>query len=150
MDQQSITLPLLLGIASSLVATAIFICISEAFRKILIPWFSDKVYRGVRIDGEWSSEEGDANFNLKQWGDKISGIYSHGEPGDVTTYNVVGTIKNMYFMAFTEPVSYKVIDAGSLLMHVEYRGGKLILRGSLLYKGSPGEVKAWEGMVFKQ
>ncbi len=46
-----------IGISSSLFATALFISVSEFFRRIILPWYADKIYRGVRVDGEWEVDE---------------------------------------------------------------------------------------------
>lgn len=150
MDQEGLTYSLFIGISSSLVATAIFILVSEMIRKIAIPWFSDKIYKGVRIDGHWDSLNGDAEFDLRQWGDKVTGRYSHTSHNGATTYKVTGILKNMYLMAITEPESEKIIDAASLLLHVEYSEDCLILRGGVLYKGDPGSIESWNGLEFKQ
>jgi hypothetical protein len=45
---------LVIGIVSSLVATALFLGFAEFFRRSLLPWYIDKLYRGVRIDGTWT------------------------------------------------------------------------------------------------
>jgi hypothetical protein len=150
MNQESITYPLLIGIASSLFATAIFILTSEIFRKIFLPWVSDKIYRGVRIDGVWLDESETSKFELKQWGNKITGVYSHETNGEITSYNVTGLLKNTYFMALTVPVSDKVIDAGAVLVYIEYTNSNLIMKGCMLYKDTPGEVKSWDNMLYKQ
>lgn len=157
MTQETILLPLVVGIISSLFATAVFIIISEVFRTIVLPWASDKIYRGVRIDGEWKAidiieddDNGDMQFSLKQWGDKISGNYFHLIKGKKESYKLTGSIKNMYFMATMEPTSNKKIDACALLMHVQEKQGNLILKGSLLYQATGGMVDAWNNILFQQ
>jgi hypothetical protein len=159
MDGSSILFPLLIGIGSSLVATAIFVIASEVVRRIVIPWAEDKIYRGVRIDGDWqvqsaqgiSLDKADMRMSLTQKGDRISGTYSHNydDKGD-GTYKINGTLRNMYFMAYMEPSSNKVIDACAILMHVEHSDGKLLLKGSLLHKTKPGKLEAWDGITFHQ
>lgn len=101
MNQDEIIYPLLIGISSSLVATSIFIAISELARRFLLPWIADKIYRGVRIDGEWKIDEiegvsaEDAKltmvFNLKQKSENISGTYYHNGENGKMLYTVNGT-----------------------------------------------------------
>jgi hypothetical protein len=150
---------LIIGIASSLVATAIFILLSEFVRKIMLPWIADKVYRGVRIDGVWKliSDNGEASskvveFNLSQWGNKITGSYYHESEGEREHYKISGTVNDMYFMYTCEPVSNKQVDAAVGLFHIEDgdRGNRLNLNGALLFRGKSGEVNHWPALVYAQ
>lgn len=157
MDTEQLYFTLVVGISSSLIATALFISFSEIIRRFVLPWVSDKIYQGVRIDGEWHEvleSEGVAStkgkLSLYQKSTKITGSYIHGEGEGKTTYAVYGTLKNMYFMATLEPTSSKMIDAGAMLMHVEHEKDSLRLKGSLLYQGDPGKVETWEGIEFLQ
>ena len=72
-----------IGVASSLIATFIFYWLIELFKRIVLPWYEDKIYRGVRIDGKWTSTtirdpENDisASMQLNQKGENVTGTYS--------------------------------------------------------------------------
>ena len=60
----SLIISLGIGISSSLLATALFILVSEFFRRKILPWYADKIYRGVRIDVECGVVEA-LGVNLK-------------------------------------------------------------------------------------
>lgn len=151
-------LPVVVGIISSLIATAIFISLSEIFRRLVFPWIEDKIYRGVRIDGTWRlhAEDGklvdgsSVEIEIKQWGDKISGTCFTENEDDRTVYRINGVLKNMYLMAYMEPASSKMIDASAILFHVEHEKNSLHLRGSLLHKSRPGKVGCWDDLTFVQ
>jgi hypothetical protein len=147
---------LFIGIISSLVATTIFILLSEFVRKYLLPWIADKIYKGVRIDGHWKlylkNDEFPsyvAEFKLQQWGNKVKGTYFHEISGVKDTYNVQGCISNMYFMYTSEPSSNRKIDAGAGLKHIEDDDdGKLILKGDVLHMGPSGQVSSINNLKF--
>jgi hypothetical protein len=144
---------LIVGIVSSLIATAVFIASSELFRRVILPWYEDKIYRGVRIDGEWrlKSVVGKAfdpkdttlisKFTLHQKGEKITGEYMHADDdGRPEVYLVTGFIRDGYLSVLTEPKSRRSIDAGVGLYHIRYEDSSLHLLGSLTYVGTPGAV----------
>lgn len=151
--------PVVVGIISSLIATSIFIGLSEIFRRLVFPWIEDKIYRGVRVDGTWKlkTKDGTSIINgtsiemeIKQWGDKVSGRCFTQDEDENTVYKMHGVLKNMYLMAYMEPASSRMIDASAVLFHVEHEKNHLHLRGSLLHKAKPGKVGCWEDLTFVQ
>lgn len=155
----NVLLSLVIGIGSSLLATAIFILASECFRKVVLPWYVDRIYRGVRIDGEWEIKERDGRewksedlsmgFNLTQKGDVVTGIYTHKCNGEVDEYILKGVIRDMYFLATAVPRSNRHVDAVSLLLYVNNVNSKLVMTGGVLYQGDPGEVCSQMGLRFQ-
>ncbi|TXD45158.1 hypothetical protein TR80_001710 [Xanthomonas campestris] len=152
-------LALIVGIISSLLATGLFIGASELIRRVFLPWYADKVYRGVRIDGDWDMAllEGvpkpdgvQMSFHLKQSGDKISGQYSHGTPEtrrDI--YNLTGILRDGYFLACATPASNRHLDGISVLLHVQSKKDDLLMVGSVLCCDAPGAVMAVGPVTFK-
>lgn len=136
---------LLIGIASSLVATFAFVALSELTRRVFLPWYADKIYRGVRLDGQWKAcrvndTELDPNtsgneFVLVQKGDKISGtsMLLDKENNEKTFYKIKGQIRDGYFSATAWPVNSYMIDAMTCLFDVFYDNKKLRLRGRLIF-----------------
>ena len=157
---ENIGLSLVIGILSSLFATALFISISELIRRVFIPWYSDKIYRGVRIDGIWdfveangvsmSSPESPALMSLTQKGEIITGSYSHKDDitNEIDEYILEGKVRDMYFLATAIPKSKRQIDALSLLLHVNNVKSQLIMSGSILSTGDPGCVESHDGVKF--
>ncbi|MEZ8252098.1 hypothetical protein AB6C79_05210 [Vibrio splendidus] len=150
-------LSVVIGIISSLLATGVFIGMSEFFRRVVLPWYIDKVYRGVRVDGSWSlieidgiSFEGrEAKLSLTQHGDSISGIYYHVNNGKKYTYVVSGRLSGMYFLATAVPQSTRQIDAISFLLYIDTSLGALKMSGGILNQDKPGQVQANDGVVFQ-
>jgi hypothetical protein len=156
---ENIALSLIMGIGSSLLATAIFILASECVRKIVLPWYTDKIYRGVRIDGEWEIKERHGkewqsqnlsmNLKLIQKGEVVTGIYTHKNDQEIDEYILEGIIRDMYFLATAVPKSNRHVDAITLLLHVNNVNSKLVMTGGMLCQGKPGEVSSHLGMQFQ-
>lgn len=156
----SLVISLGIGISSSLLATALFISASEFFRRKILPWYADKIYRGVRIDGDWEVIEAlgvnlkdhdrSMTLSLKQKGDVIAGTYSH-KDGDkeIDEYIVEGRIRDMYFLATAIPKSNRHVDGITLLLYINNVKSKLVMTGGLLYQSKPGEVKSTLGIEFQ-
>ncbi|MGM8939735.1 hypothetical protein ACS8E2_13680 [Psychrobacter glaciei] len=159
----SLLVSLVVGISSSLFATALFILVSEFFRRKVLPWYGDKIYRGVRIDGDWEVCEfkgvnlkdlkdsaGFIKLSLKQSGDVIEGIYSH-KGGDEETdqYVLQGRIRDMYFLATAVPKSNRHVDAITLLLYITNSKSQLIMTGGVTHKSSPGKVDCTLGVEFQ-
>jgi len=155
------TLSLIIGITSSLVATSIFIGGSLLIKNYFLPWYEDKIYTGIRIDGEWKSKEIEVNgkllnmektpftLNLKQNGGKITGYYTHKDKEKEEKYILEGKIKDMYFLATAVPVSKRATDGVSFLLHVFNKNSKLSMGGSILAQSDYGTVKSYEKLKFE-
>jgi hypothetical protein len=153
---------LIVGIVSSLLATALFIGISELVRRVLIPWYSDKVYRGVRIDGNWELHilEGQSIqlqtpeqmiFQLIQRGDRITGEYSYQiEQAAAAHYRVVGVLRDRHFIATLEPKSNRLIDPAVCLFYVEHLEGSLGLTGKIVAPGDRGAIGPGSDLSFRR
>ncbi|WP_032096116.1 MULTISPECIES: hypothetical protein [unclassified Alteromonas] len=137
---------LLTGISTSLVATFIFILLSWYTKNIVLPWYSDKVYRGVRVDGKWvltsigGNEFPDtinANLELNQKGDLVKGLFSHHMKGkdEITSYTIKGEIRNSTINITAWPISKYQLDSASFLMKI-YSDQGLRLTGTLSYVSS--------------
>jgi len=148
--------PLVIGIASSLIATVAFVSIAELIRRVVLPWYADRVYRGVRLDGKWrasrfgtieidSSSTSRNEFDLKQKGDKVTGIsilQGEDEP-DPTIYRVQGQVRDGYFSATAWPVAPDMVDAMACLFRVFHEGNKLRFKGRLTYLSNrTAEIKS--------
>ena len=153
---------LIIGIVSSLVATGVFIALSELFRRVVLPWYEDKIYRGVRIDGEWrlksvdgklvdpKDKDTESKFTLRQKGEKVTGEYKHGDvDGKDEVYLVIGFIRDGYLSLLSEPKSRRSMDAGVGLYHIRNEDSKLQLLGSLTFVSTPGQVKTQERMCYE-
>ncbi|HDY7777309.1 TPA: hypothetical protein RQK14_004195 [Vibrio vulnificus] len=148
---------LVIGIVSSLMATALFIGLSEFVRKVVIPWGKDKLYNGVRIDGDWihdiekSKYKFEAQMSLSQWGNQVEGSYHHKVSNRQENYKVSGTVSNQFVLLNFTPISDKRMDVAVSLLHIDEADdhGKLELVGKMLNKSGSSKVNVIEHLVFK-
>lgn len=152
---------ILIGISTSLIATVIFIMATKLIAKVILPWYADKIYRGVRVDGEWIVSEvngvalpkGDRpmKFLLFQSGDVITGTYTHPnlKTGSSCEYNFHGKIRDMHLMGVADPISKKMVDAISVLFYIKYENSTLSLSGGVLSSGKSSAVFS-HTVVFEQ
>lgn len=156
-DSQSMTVSetVILGIVSSIVATAILVFLNWLVANKLLPWYANKIYRGVRIDGEWrfhsiDGVEIEAEINdvlhIVQHGDTITGTYSHTDTKDksITSYRLNGCIKDSYVTVTTWPIAKDQLDAGAMVLRIFSKDG-LKMKGKLSFPNTEtGEIKSAE------
>lgn len=150
------TIALVIGIFSSLFATAGLVGLSELFRRVLLPLYSDAVYKGVRIDGKWiccllgnnpPPAEIISEMVLNQKADQVHGLSILKKPdGDSPNIYVIrGQIRDGYFSATMVPRESDKIDAATCLFRVYSADGKLRLKGRNTYiNSSSAEVEVGE------
>jgi len=148
------TSSLIIGIASSLVATLLFIGGSLFLRKGFLPWYADKVYRGVRIDGTWAMEAfGDhdgvaVTLALKQSGENVSGNVYVNVDDSRMTFEFAGRVQNMYLSGICHPQSKRHIDPMTFLLHIDFYGGNLKMQGGMCLVKQAAEVSANSNVCF--
>ncbi len=151
---------LIVGISSSFLATALFILGGEFVRKTVLPWYGDRIYRGIRIDGKWKltqalginteDKEIFMNLFLEQKGDVITGVYSHKDKDEVVDeYIIQGRLRDMYFLATAVPKSNRLTDAITLLFYINNVKSKLIMNGGMLHQSTPGEIGSTMDVEFQ-
>lgn len=152
-----ISTSLLIGIFSSLLATFVFIIGAQIFRKIIIPWFSDVIYKGLRVDGDWKLEDGDngredvyISLSLNQKADQVTGLLIYDISGEKSSFNFNGSIQNMLLSGTAVPVSKKVIDGASILLHIDQAGYSLKMTGGYCFYEQAGKIAAVENVTFVQ
>ena len=123
----------------------------------MLPWYADKIYRGVRIDGRWVEDTSKiATFVLAQKGDRITGTYFHNIQvsggAKREEYRVTGTLRDTYVTLSSQPIARDVIDTGAYvfrLCHAEE--AKLFMKGKVVYIDTDtAEVKAADMKFLKE
>ncbi|MBC8146982.1 MAG: hypothetical protein H8E98_03220 [Bacteroidetes bacterium] len=126
-----------IGVFSGIITSIlIWICI-QMFKKILIPWYQQTIYRGINVSGEWISKQeysgnvlAEQTISLNQKGHLIKGtlisrnkIPNKGE--DTTTFKINGEIFDNYVDIEYQINDKKLIGRGSQLLKVKDGGEKL-------------------------
>ena len=155
MENSELLFPLMVGIASSLIATTILVLLSEFARRVILPWIGDMLYRGVRVDGSWhctnmTVKNEALSLYVKQVGEKITGSAFAAIGNLEVAYDLSGLIRNGYFATTATPKDSKMIDAVTLLLHVDFEGGILKMKGASLCKTDTSNVNAIQNLEFTQ
>lgn len=129
--------PLLVGVVSGLVATGIFsfsvFFLSVVWRKIIEPWWENKLYKDARIDGEWLTKleakktENDVEVvSIIQVGHAINGdIACTQGPDEGKKYKFKGTFRNQILTGHYWNTKKTSIDSGSFSLRLENDGARL-------------------------
>lgn len=129
--------PMLVGVISGLVATGIFsfsvFVASVAWRKIIEPWWENKLYQDARIDGEWvttleakSTEDDVEVVTVTQVGHNIIGdIACTQGPDEGKRYKFKGTFRNQILTGHYWNTKKTSIDSGSFSLRLENDGSRL-------------------------
>ncbi len=121
------------GILSGLLATFLILVITKYWKQVIIPWYEDRVYKDIRIAGEWKTRgehkegrfEEDAKVRQKAhwvWGD----IVYKTEEG-IIDYEFKGEFKNLILTAQYGVKGESNLDRGTFTLMLRNNGR--VLRG---------------------
>ena len=129
---------LVVGIVSGIFTTVLLYLITETFKKIVIPWYRQIIYKGVDISGEWVNElklesgiKQTISASIIQKANNISGDVTmvkmkDGEQyGNIETFNLTGDICDRFLYAKVLPVDTKRVGIASLLLEIVGDGTKM-------------------------
>lgn len=139
---------MIIGVYSGLLATGIFsfvvfVC-SVIWRKVISPWWENKLYQDARIDGEWVAEinakttDNDIEvITISQVGHDIRGdIVCTQGPDEGRKYKFNGTFRNQILTAYYWNTKKTSIDSGTFSLRLENDGEEL--RGFTSYYHDTG------------
>jgi len=141
---EDLTFSILAGILSGLVTSAILFAMAFVFRRHITPWFSDQIYRGIRVEGNWSLVDGDddteSQYNqretleLTQKASNLSGnlilVPKEGE-GVPRTLTIEGVIRDRFLPLTCTPSTRKNLAYVSYLGEVQGDGTEI--RGEAVF-----------------
>jgi hypothetical protein len=122
---------LIAGFVSGLVVTLFVVVFRSFWRSVIVPWFEDRVYKDVKIEGTWYTVnptivgERPETVTLKRHGHSVSGslICNSGED-EGRIYNLHGTFRNMILTLFYESVDQECLDRGTIALRCIHNGGR--------------------------
>jgi len=128
MDIDSLTI----GIISGLITTLFIVILKSIFDKILIPWYEQRIYKDIKISGNWDAKYEDNDYGkeiitITQIAHHISGtiITTTGEDkGNI--YHFEGIFKNLILTASYSSINQTSIDRGTITLKIEDNGNKLV------------------------
>ncbi len=134
----NISSTIVLGVASGLVASFLFVSIVIVFNKVVIPWYRSLIYSGVDISGEWESKlkmherKETGALIIKQKADKISCImtisvqYSDDDDVEIKVFKLNGKIEDRVIYLAGKNINRKHIGIDIALLELSNGGKKMV------------------------
>lgn len=133
----NITITIFMGVLSGVFTAALIWVAMSLFNKIVIPWYQQRVYRGIDISGEWTSNKEylgkikvDQSIQISQKGHRIKGVLISrnkipNRGNDTTSFSIDGEVFNNYVYIVYKTTDKRYIGRGSFLLKVKEGGDKL-------------------------
>ncbi|EGR0671656.1 hypothetical protein JKP11_21720 [Vibrio vulnificus] len=123
------------GLVSGLIVVLITLVISRVWTLIVVPWFEERVYKDVKIEGKWFSYYTGGMLGrqevitLKRHGHQITGTMvctNIGQPDHGEQYNIHGTFKNLILPLVYENDNQSKTDRGTITLKSTFSAKKLV------------------------
>jgi hypothetical protein len=121
------------GLISGLVVSFLVLVVSRFWRGVVDPWFEERVYKDLHIEGKWYSlyvNTGDyrkETISLKRHGHTITGhmICKTGED-DGEEYSLCGSFRNLLLPITYEATDKQKSDRGTITLMSSHNGERFI------------------------
>ena len=121
-----------IGIVAGLITTLCVVVLRNIWVKIIVPWYEERVYKDVRIEGKWSGkyegkEYGEEIVNIERAGHSIKGevtILNGHDKGKVYTFE--GSFNNLILTAKYSAKNNTNLDQGTYCLMLKENGSKLV------------------------
>ena len=122
-----ITEGLVVGVVSGLVTSAILFVFLQYWSRVVIPWFEERVYRGIRIDRKWKIKadgetRAQAEATITQSAHRISGLIIWQEAGTTFEYKLTGEFRDLILTATYKQRSVNTLDRGTITLFCKQNG----------------------------
>lgn len=119
-----------IGVLSGVIASVLFFALGRIYQKILVPWFEERIYKGINVEGVWQLEHIDythhrrITLELTQHAQKLSGTSIHIATSETATgdrlrrYRINGRIQDRFLLLSGEPSDSSRIGAVTFLLEV--------------------------------
>ncbi len=120
------------GLVSGLTVTFLVLVFRQFWHTAIIPWFEERVYKDVQIEGKWfglyplSRDLRQDVIVLKRHGHTITGIITCTKGGDEgDEYSVCGSFRNLLLPLTYESTDKTKTDRGSITLKCVRDGERL-------------------------
>jgi predicted small secreted protein len=120
------------GLFSGLLVTLLVVVFRAIWRDSLVPWFENRVYKDIRVEGTWFSlyptviGNRQETINLDRHGHEISGSFvCTTKHNDGEQYEVRGSFRNMILTLIYESRDSQKVDRGTITLKCIKNGERL-------------------------
>ena len=116
------------GIVSGVLATFLVLICLSIWNKIIVPWYEDKVYKDIRIDGKWLIEEEEYGIKyasmtiIKQTAHRVYGEITYIDEPDLPLFMFYGEFRNLILTATHCAKTKTNLDRGTFTLMVKEDG----------------------------
>lgn len=138
---------LIIGVIGGLVASITIFLWEKVWKRIIVPWYEERVYQDARINGEWKStfkyqnEIHEELVEIRSQGHSITGkitVIKGKHQGKV--FNFSGNFKNLILIGTYHSKKRIDLDRGTFTMLLTKNGS--VLEGiCALYKGATNSIE---------
>jgi hypothetical protein len=147
---------IIIGVVSGVISSFFIWLLVVVFNGVFMPWLRGVIYRGVNINGNWTTEVKredcvtDYNLMIEQAGFEIKGIFSinYKEKDRISLgcYNISGTISDGVVALLVD--NRDKSTCGTIILKVATGGGSMT--GLFAYKGVSCETITSENLVLNK
>ena len=149
---------IVISVLSGVITSVVVFSGVRFFEKVLVAWFRQITYRGIEVAGSWfwRSHGAQAKLEIKQFANKISGIYTYVPPDDddengateIKIYTVSGEIKDRFVQLTMNSADPKRLGVLSYVLEVVGDGNEL--RGCcIFYATNNHEISSESESLFR-
>ena len=153
---------LFVGVVAGLVATFFVVVFSAMWKNAIEPWYEERIYKGVRIEGRWiarcrmGEEEQESIWNIAQTAHKIrvQGTTTLGL-NTGKHYEALGEIRNLVLTVTYREISQYTLDRGCVVLkltrdgremhgyivHEDNHQGEIAVTTYILYRDKENQAK---------
>lgn len=124
---------LMIGLVSGLVVSFIVLVLSKFWNRVVEPWFEERVYKDLHVEGKWFSLYVEADdyrqeiINLKRHGHAIAGTMTCKTGADEgEEYSLCGSFRNLLLPLTYEATDKNKSDRGTITLKSCHNGQRLI------------------------
>lgn len=116
------------GVLSALIATLLIFLGARYWKNVIVPWYEDRVYKDIKIDGEWltrGKEEG-KEFEevalVMQNAHRVWGSITYKTQSSVTEYQFEGEFRNLILTARHSVKGKHQLERGTFTLMLRENG----------------------------
>lgn len=126
-----IALAVLVGVISGLLSALLVLVGAKYWKAIMIPWYEDRVYKDVMIDGKWEAtgKEHDETFSetlkVQQRAHHVSGEITYKNDNELIEYQFDGEFRNLILTPRYWVKGESNLDRGTFTLMLKNNGQTL-------------------------
>jgi hypothetical protein len=143
------------GLVSGLFVALFVVVFRTLWRGTLVPWFENRVYKDIQIEGSWfalyptAAGEPQQTISLTRHGHAVSGtiICNTGED-EGQKYRVTGSFRNLILTLLYETEDHQKVDRGTLTLRC-VRNGERLVGKQALYHDFSDAIREYDVLWFR-